>query len=390
MVSVANYGGAETGGGEEAHGTVGSPSIQSSVVRSGSYAVEFAAAATPARVIFVKAASSGADGDALSNGIVVGLGFRLSDKTPNTAYDFLWVDGSAGSQHIRLRLLTNGDVELRDAGNTAVATITDPFSVDTWHFVELYFERADSAPAKVWIDDIEKASVTGQDFQNGTAAASRINLQGPGLLGGTVYIDDLYILEGAADGDRYGDAEVFAYQKTDGGSAELGDALGVGTWALLSETPLDETRPGNVGEYTAAGAKAGAMRTSTGTRAGPSGDANIDGDANIKAMKGVYRLARTGGTATTHKIRMGNSGDGSANYLETVVSLTASAATYEHLSESGLVVPLAAEWCEIGMSKSAGGRDIIGGEMWAMLLHVPDAAPAGPQVGSLALTGAGR
>ena len=395
MATIQNFGGVETGGLEDAESTTGSPNVQNTTVDVGQYALKLTAAATLAQVRY----DIRLDGGGASNDIIVGARIRHTDVTPANEISLISIDdGNALNVHISLRLLTNGDIQFMNAAGTKIGSaVASGMSTDTWHTVEMRFARSDSGDAKAWIDGVEKLSVTGQDFLDlNLGAANRLVFPGYDDTAGNPdkFVDGWYAIDGVtADAERLGGVECFAYQKSDGGATELGDALDVGTWALLSETPGNETDPGNVGEYTVNAAKAGAMRTSTGSRSGPSGDANIDGDSNIKAMKGLYRAGRSGGSATTHTIRMGNSGDGSGSYLETNVTLTGAFATQAHLSEAATVVPLSTEWCEIGIKKSSGGRDFRGGDFWAMVLHVPDAppaGPAGPPVGSLATMGIGR
>jgi len=110
-----------------------------------------------------------------------------------------------------------------------------------------------------------------------------------------------------------------------------------------------------------------------GSPEGPKNDARIDGDSNIKGMKGICNMERSGGSGSDHFILMGNDGDGTTRSAD--LDPPTSSDTYFFLSESGSIVPLSTEYCRIGF-ETTGGQDFECNEQWAMLLHVPDVVSA--------------
>ena len=82
-VTLDNFTGLETGGLEEASATTGSPSIQNTTVRSGTYALSLAGAVTPATYRLPIAASfSGTT-------CILGLGYRTTTVIPTNDTDFM-------------------------------------------------------------------------------------------------------------------------------------------------------------------------------------------------------------------------------------------------------------------------------------------------------------
>ena len=364
-LTVNNYFGSETGGGEEASAVSGSADFdQTTVVRSGSRAVAMVGASTIQFTIDIDDGVASAGDDH-----IVGFGFHSTDLSPGTATRLF----TSNDQGIRLSLDTNGDVLVQQGVGNTVATVLSPFTVDTWHYIELYWQNLDSGNVELFIDDSSVASGT-DDFRGGADVTGYV-FRGPGSGDGTYYFDDCYILTGAtAASDRLGDAEVFMYQNTAEDATDQGDTLADGTWALVSETPLNEGTA-NDAQYVDTGNLTGSTICDEGTRSGPSGDANVDGDSNIKAAKFVGRFKRSTGGGREHKFLHGNSGDGVTASAD--MGLSTAYATKMIVSEAAAIMPLSTESFQHGFSKSAtAGQDIFCGDIWAMLLHVPSAGGA--------------
>ncbi len=103
-------------------------------------------------------------------------------------------------------------------------------------------------------------------------------------------------------------------------------------------------------------------------RHGPHGDANIDGDSNIRGAKWLHRLRRGTGGGATHSKCYGNDAD---SISSASVSLDTDFANFITLSTAATEAPLSTEHFAQGMHTS-GARDIKGEEIWSLLLHVPD------------------
>jgi hypothetical protein len=211
----------------------------------------------------------------------------------------------------------------------------------------------------------------------------------------TLLFDDVYILSGAtAASDRLGDCEVLVYQNDlasatadDGAVGSDPGTLDTGNWDDSAETPGNNA---NNSAFTVTAADSGVAYTDGGSRAGPSGDADIDGDSNIRAWKGVWNADRTGGGGTTHTIYIGHDSDVTDGFDSAIVTLlNGTVDEFTLLGETD--PPLSTENFAQGFGKSSGGRDFDNRDMWAMLLHIPSAAPTGdPLLGGLTLLGVGR
>ena len=363
-MGLLTFTGFETGGLEEAKATTGSPSVQTANPRTGTYSLLLAGAVTPA-VYDLDVLSIG--GDPLLDDVIIGFGFRTNVVIPTNDTDFFIAINSLDGQNIRLRLKAiTGDVDIIDANNAVAGTITAPFAANTQYFIEVYFEQLDSGNAEVFINDVSKISLSGKDFLNGTRKSSYLRFTGDNVATQDIYIDDVYVLsfETAASA-RYTSSFNIprAYQDTNGGAAEGGAALNVGTWANASETPVNET---NVATYSASNVFGFTTTDSPSTRLGPTGGPTL---GTIKGAKWVHRLKRATGAGTTHFKRYGNSGDGIS---ETIVTLTTSYVNYITVSESATEVPLATESFQYGMG-TGGAQDISAAEIWAFIANV--AAP---------------
>jgi hypothetical protein len=378
-----NFFGSETGGGEEASSTVGSPDFtEATVVRSGLRSLKLPGATTAAQAQFaVQASNPPVDG---GGNYAVGFAVRFTDTTPTSTQRF-WVfrRNNDASSIARLELTTSGNVEVQDDGGAVVDTITAPFTVNTWHFIEMYIVTGASGTIDVWIDGTQKTTAASGSFDENTPHHHRFT--GSATAGEDTYIDDWYIRSGCtASTDRLGDAEVIGpYQGV--GSPTTNLTPDSGAWTDLGDLPLNETTEAAWTTNTGAG---GYVQTDGSSRAGPSGDGRIDGDDNIKSSKHVYRLKQGTGQTRAMRKSFGNSTDGINTQN---ASLTTAYADYYVISEAGMATgqPLSTEYIRHGFEKSAGGgKDLLCAEIWSMLLHVPAAGGVSvtPPQGDLALS----
>lgn len=376
-LTINNIIGFETGGLEEVSATTGSPdATEAVVVRSGARSCKMAGApSTPtftADIVIDGASDQG-------NDHIVGFGFRLTDADPGNGTTMSILDGStASSIHIGLRFNATNDLELIDNLGGVAGSVSFPFQINTWHYIEVYWQNVASGAAEVFIDNVSKIGpVSAKDFL-GTGAVTAYEFLGPDsdFNNGDVYFDDIYIMTGATGAsDRLGDAEVFKYQNitnsaTPDVSALADDVLNAGTWHRAGETPLAETATNP--EYTTTGT--GVVYTDgDGFPQGPNTDSRIEGDSNIKAMKAISSMKRSGGGSTDHFINFGNDG-GAASDLTKSADLDPPQSFDEYfvISEAAAILPTASEHCAIGFETTA-GQDYECREQWAMILHVPTA-----------------
>jgi len=351
--------GVETGGLEEFDTTVNAPGVQSSIVRSGEYSVilEGVVGAPPgvrvAKEVF-PVSDSGDDR-------IFGFGFRINDATPSSDIKILDTDGN-----MSLNLFANGTLALVDANSTEVGSKTNAFVTDEWHYIVIYWIHKGDGRAVVWIDGFEVIRTGTEDFFN--AAFGRYQLSGPNFTGVSIFIDDIYSRsQSATEADVLLDANIFAYQKTDGLATEIGDTLVLGTYALISQTPLNQSG-GNIAAYDTGGNKGG-CDTDSGLRPGPSGDSRIDRSLDIKATRYIYVMRRSSGAGTQHLQRIGNDVDG---MTEIVVDMGTIFILKQYLTIEPTIMPEADEVYQMGFGNNAGGSQSTQcAEMWAMLLHSP-------------------
>ena len=365
-----NFIGFETGGLEEAGSTSGSPdATEATVVRSGIRALKLPGGSSNRYRYNIDDGIASAGNDH-----IIGFAFQFSANPTVRSKIFTGINAGGGSPPIAISLDTDRKLVVEDRNSFGRITSNTALTAGTYNFVELYWQNLDSGNAELFINNISEGTTSARDFLDAVGVVNRYEL----LSNSTAsepdhFFDDAYVLTGAtAASDRLGDAEVFMYQKTVEDATDQGDALADGTWALVSETPLNEGAA-NDAQYVDTGNLTGSTICDEGTRSGPSGDANVDGDSNIKAAKFIGRFKRGTGGGRVHSFLHGNSGDGVTASAD--MGLSTAYATKIIVSEAASIVPLSTESFQHGFSKSAtAGQDIFCGDIWAMLLHVPTAA----------------
>ena len=357
--------GFETGGLEEANATSGTPdATETTIVRSGARSLAMNATADQYDLDPLKHVTSGGTGN------VLGFALYPTDKTPASDTTIIIIGDSTDADILNLVLDADGDIVVND--NTGATTINDPLTENSWNYIELFWNHVDSGSWELFVNGISVGSGSSRDMSGG----GTLNLcRFQGTATGTFYYDDIYWLSGAtAASDRFGDAEVFKYQSAKAGatpdtSALADDDLNLGAWVEAGKTPLESA--GTDAEYTDAGAGVVYTNATNGSPQGPNGDARIDGDSNIKGMKGISNMLRSGGGGTDHFIHMGNDGGAASDLLKSAdLDPTTAFVNYFLLTESTTVMPTASEHCAIGF-ETTDGQDYQCQEQWAMLLHVP-------------------
>ena len=363
-----NLVGFETGGLEEALATNGAPSLEEVVVRTGDYSLKMDAAGEQYDVPAVSG------GGSQGSWFIVGFAVRLADKTPASEQVLLATYDGDDAASFELRLQTNGDIWLYDANGAKQGDTVDPFTENIWHYFEIAWEQLNQGDFDLYIDGNSKISVGNKDLAaTGLMTEGYYRLSG---VGGDQYWDDIYCYSGAAGvGDFLGDAEVYKYQSTKASDTpDNGSVLDAGTWDKAGETPLAATATNP--EYENTGAGSVDSNAANGFPEGPKNDARIDGDSNIKGMKGISNMKRSGGGGTAHYILMGNDVDGTTRSPD--IDPTTAFVSYFFISELGSIVPTTAQYCSIGFEMT-NAQDYECQEQWAMLLHVPS---VGPPVGA--------
>ena len=377
--------GFETGGLEQAVAVTGTPSVQGTTVKNGTWALNCSPAATVEEFILASD-FSGLD-------LLIGFWFQTADVTPAANIDF-FKEGDTGSNiNIAIRLKTDGDIAILDSVGTEVATGTPSLTNSQWHFIEIIFAPTGSGDAEVIIDGSSVVSATAEDFLSG-GSFGKLYFRGADNTGGNpeVYFDDIYDYTGATGTDVLGDFVVKAYQNTAEDATDQGDTLADGTWALVSETP-GNSGTSNDAFYENTGNLTGSTIMDEGTRAGPSGDSDITG-ATIKAAEFIGTYKRGTGGGRTHSMLTGSDETVSGfPQATTTIVLTTNYVVHTRFVAAGVVeVPTTSDFFQMGFSKSAtAGQDIFCGDQWAMLGYVPAAAGGDTTIvaalGSYVLTG---
>lgn len=364
-VQTSNHIGFVTGGLEEASASIGSPLVVTDPVRTGVYSLELQAGDN---IDFPFLSGSLSDN---GNDYIIGFGFRTPSATPTVDVDIVAATDDSGVAIFKLRWeATSGDLIIVDEQGTEVDTITNPFTADTWHWIEIIFERAASGAADVNIDGSASGlSVTATDFDAGNAFdfwKFRSPSSGP-----TIYIDDIYMRNGAAGtsdfhGPRF---EVLGgFQNTVEDATDQGTTLGQGTWAVAGDTPWGDEAAGSQAGYTGTGAEEGHTIMDEGLRDGPAG--LITGTAIL--AKFMYRLRRGSGSGTLHAIVYGKN----AASVTNAVTLNSSLGYFDFVTSNGTHMPNSnTDEFLIGMRKATGGREIFAAELACSLAHIQPALP---------------
>jgi hypothetical protein len=357
--TLVDFIGFETGGLEESDTTTGSPSVSASTVRTGSYSLLLAGAATAPLY------QTGIDIPVTDHGL--GFGVFFNDVTPTNDVDFLVLSALDDTVLVRLRIeATSGDFILVDDTATEVDSAAAPFTANKWHYIEIYVDaHASTGTAEVYLDGASVLTMT-----NANTANREAKFQGGTQSGEDIYIDDYYMggmSVGVSDFLGIRTEVLGAYQNTAEDATDQGSTLVNGTWANVGQTPFSD---GTVADYQSSPALAGYTICDEGNRAGPAGDA----PGTIKGAKYIHRMARTNGSSpTTLDKSYGNSGDGVTS-KDMAAALLVTYANFFEVSEAASVVPTNSENFAFGMGQTGtGGRDVLAHEMCAMLLHVQPA-----------------
>ena len=363
-LTLNNFVGFETGGLEEAADTNGSPAIVTTIVRTGSYALD--ANSNNAFSVNPFESVSDAGGDQ-----IVAFAVYILDTTPASQVIFFRAvednTTTAGFVAFSLNLETDGDLEIQFQGGDP-EIISTPFTDNTWHYIEILWQVSNSGTFDIFIDGSAAASqFTGKDTI-GSGTFDRYYLSGGGV--SDFRFDDIYCMSDATGtSDFLGvKTEVLGgYQNTIEDATDQGSALNNGTWANVGQTPFAD---GTQADYQQTAAIEGFTICDEGNRAGPAGDA----PGTITGAKYIQRLNRTNGSSpTTLDKSFGNSVDG-VTAVDVASALTVAFANFFEVSEAAGVVPTNSENFAMGMGQTgSGGRDIGSHEMTAMLLHTQPA-----------------
>lgn len=167
-------------------------------------------------------------------------GFAFKTTYIGTQFYFAFFEEGASSIELRLSLNADGTFSIYDGGYNLLDTSVNSISTDTWYYIEW---KADLTNLLVVL------RVDGQDwitipeyyyYQTGTM--DRVLLSW-GSATYSIYLDDMYILDGTgSDNDFWGDTIVAVVMPTgDGATTQWTPSTGTTHYTLLDETPPDLT-----------------------------------------------------------------------------------------------------------------------------------------------------
>jgi hypothetical protein len=338
-LTLGNFIGFETGGIEEASGTVGTPSVTTSYTPpTGTYCLNIGGTSGHTYKINAFELNSDAGDDQ-----IFGFRFKMTNE-PAVSSGWTCVSARENGDHILgVRIYNDaGNVKLRledDSANTATGTTT--ISLNTWYVIEVKWDHvASGGTATLYLDGSSEITLSSADLSAGGTFDEYWIVSSNGQQ--TIY-DDFYCYSGATSVTEFlGEPEVYAHVVTNETTATP-DYVGVAT----ADTPSAATTGtwDNTDDYS----------TSTTLVYGDGAGGGADGiamNASITedpvAIKGLWHMKRTAGdTAVTHYGVIGNSGDGVVNTADFNPSTAYN--TYFYGSESTTVKPLASEEIRLGV-----------------------------------------
>lgn len=372
-LTLNNFIGFGTGGLQEVTSFVGSPVVQSTVVRTGSYALSI-----PVGVNYSASLDAFVVGDA-SNSYIFSSAVYLSSAPSSNNSPVLGALTDGGIDICwYFRINTNRTGHLYDSTGSTHGT-TPALSLDEWHRIEVLFDFGDSVAVELWIDGVKEIDVTGVDTDPNTGdSLASLYLATASNGGGTRYFDDIYMMSGASSAsDLLGQrVEVLGpFQNRNENDTDQGTTLDQGTWTDTADTPVVEE--GTPAGYTGGGDQSGYVRTdepdsalALGIRGGPFG--LITGTS--KGAKWIYRLKRGSGSGTVHNKVFGQ-GSSLSDTTSSIIAVTLGTGYANFFQvDVGSYMPVASDdyFCQ-GFRKQAGGREIYCAEIWSFLLHLaPD------------------
>ncbi len=304
--------GLETGGTEEAGAITGSPTIVTSAtvtMRTGTYALQVDDGEIY-NMDHEVASDAGTDR-------VIGFAMRVADTTPVDARASLARARDGATSLWEMDITSGGDLVFQFISGDDV-TVSDPLTVDTWHWFEILWQEVDSGNFIVHMDGSEIVNVSARDMNDG-GGHGRYNLRNNDAT--AVYFDDMYCASAAAGTASVSDfigtnaSVIGPYSQDTEDATDQGDALDTGQWNDIGELVWSETA---FAQYST-DPSSGYTRTDEtgGSVSGPAAD--ITGTS--KFMKISARMKRGTGGGSTHSLTQGKFNGSTDSTLTPTVTL---------------------------------------------------------------------
>lgn len=183
-----------------------------------------------------------------SNSICVGVWVRFTLQLPpkNEDIPIIRMFDSVTLTQISLTVervdASNHRLAVYDANSALVASVSNPFSLNTWHLIEFRFQNSNTSTLDVWIDESSVMTSASEDFLNGATGLMRMWLRGQ--IGATplaqptnTYFNSYYIKNDCSSNSDF-IGEEFTVEKyqifRDSSTPDVGDVLDRGPWSLTS------------------------------------------------------------------------------------------------------------------------------------------------------------
>lgn len=363
---------------------VGTPSLQNTTVYSGDYAYRLFNGATN-QIISKEFTLNGAsitEGDSYTWIINV----RFTDLSPSVVQSFI------STSNWLLRLDTNGDLIVRDQSLTDILTVSNPFTVNTWHSIRVDAVLSNTVgEVRVTVDEGLGGTPQTSDANNDTFSATSSNLArcyGLDSGDGDIYIDSWVCWKTAQLVETdipQGIAVSKTYLTGDNTSQDAGVAWDSGTWADTDELPFSSIGAGITdtnGEYIATDADGATINSD---RAGPSGDTFTPELNSIVAAKMAGFVRRGNGSTTTHTFCLdkypGNKNEVTGIPESSDLVLPTLPEYREFLHENATYLPSTSEYIRFGIRRGSGGQDFEVYSLGAVVLYEPSYGWAGTVAG---------
>lgn len=151
------------------------------------------------------------------------IGFALNVSLAPVAASRLVSVFDAGTEHLRVRLNTDGTMSVLRGGSTVLSTSASSLTFGGFSYVEFTFTINDTTGSyDVRVNGVSFTSGTGVDTRNGAnATVNQVQLRGADSPGGTWDFEDLYMCDGAGSTNNtfLGDVRVDCYMPNGNGNS---------------------------------------------------------------------------------------------------------------------------------------------------------------------------
>lgn len=227
-MTIRNFGGWEEGDSGAALSASGSVSIQTSVKRTGDYALRINPSASTGQVVISGISSAGINAELSETTLYCTAHIRM-ESLPGSTVRIGDIHNLSGTVLIRIRMNSSGEIFLSNAAESSDSAVAATLAADTWYRMEVKAVRNGTCELK--IEGGSVVTLTGADVN-----ADRVRYGSSSNQTIDMYMDDWAF----DDGDYVGQCEVKYMQPDGDGNYQTGFTTGSGTtFAEIDERPHD-------------------------------------------------------------------------------------------------------------------------------------------------------